>query len=653
MTKLDKVKSGLLIGVLWITPLIYHFSIILQKSIHTSLTTTTTSSTLYTLYQQQQQQKNETMLNNLFNSSIFQWNNDYYKTVMMDTLALSLLTGMALYLWAFITRWHFAILYIGVLDSPLKNQCLRYSGSIFFILLGYLSMSNKKNNEMCSMFSTLCFVLGLLWQYSGPYFYRRRKAMLISVSLSSLMGFFYQKSIQSSSSSMMLHWQFQDWFILMLAVVSTSCLMDNADAILNTYPQLITFSSEKQTQLQTPYELFYWQSLWVIINDILPHQHELCPDPVEDLIKVIELLGPASRSWKTMAALFPTNLRQDLCILYGFFRACDDLIDDPPTMERRKSNLNLIRAYFRLLLNHSSKKDASSSPLLSAHNNNNTTTTATTAAASMLQLSKTTDITLLDHQQVHWLSLYQNLDRHDLHFASFRSLARIANQLCPQAADELCNAWKMDLAGKPIQNQHELLHYAALISGKFGELCTCVIMYKTGHGNWNGQDKIHRDDQVLARASATGQCLQLVNIARDILADSMDSRCYVPLNFMPNKEMYHLFKSKKAIHHISNQVVKSYSERILDLADRVSDKAQIGIDGLPEEVQDGIRAAFEIYMAIGPVIRKGLVFPLRAKVPTWKKQWIAFRCIYGFRMNVIRSFKSTWSKTISSTTKSQ
>ncbi|CAO3634358.1 unnamed protein product [Cunninghamella blakesleeana] len=266
----------------------------------------------------------------------------------------------------------------------------------------------------------------------------------------------------------------------------------------------------------------------------------------------------------------------------------------------------------------------------------------------MLQLSKTTDITLLSHRKVHWLSLFDNLDQHDLHFASFRSLARIADQLCPKAADELCNAWKMDLAGQPIENQNELLHYAALISGKFGELCTCVIMYKTGHGNWNGQDKLSRDDQVLARASATGQCLQLVNIARDILADSMDSRCYVPLNYMPNKNMYHLFKSKKAINHVSNQVVKSYAEKILDLADRVSDKAQIGIDGLPEEVQDGIRAAFEIYMAIGPVIRKGLIFPLRAKVPTWKKQWIAFRCIYGFRTNVLRSIKSTWSKAVSS-----
>jgi phytoene/squalene synthetase len=141
----------------------------------------------------------------------------------------------------------------------------------------------------------------------------------------------------------------------------------------------------------------------------------------------------------------------------------------------------------------------------------------------------------------------------------------------------------------------------------------------------------------------------LVNIARDILADSLDSRCYVPLNFMPSKTTYDLLKSKK-VDRVGNDLVKSFAVRILDLADRVSDKAQLGIDGLPEEVQEGIRAAFEIYMAIGPIIRQDLVFPLRAKVPTWKKQWIAFRCIYGFKLTVLRSLKSIWSRTISTTT---
>ncbi|CAO3634354.1 unnamed protein product [Cunninghamella blakesleeana] len=337
---------------MFLTPYIYHLYNVISSPTLTSNTSTSTSSSspsllqpyyLYQLYQQNYSSSNVTMFTFMdvfkYSSNVFQWND---KSILLDSISLSLLTGMALYLWAFLTRWHFAVLYIGVLDSPFKNQCLRYAGSILFILLGYLSMNgtlqSKKNNEICSMFSTLCFVLGLLWQYSGPYFYKRKRAMMMSISFSTLMATIYQQSLlpYSSSSSMFYHWQIQDWFMLMLTVVSTSCLIDNADAILNTYPQLITLNIQKQSELQTPYTWFYWKSLFMIVTDVLPNQHELCADPITDLLKVIDLLGPASRSWKTMAALFPVNLRQDLCILYGFFRACDDLVDDPPTMERKK-----------------------------------------------------------------------------------------------------------------------------------------------------------------------------------------------------------------------------------------------------------------------------------------------------------------------------
>jgi hypothetical protein len=68
-----------------------------------------------------------------FNSST---SND--KSLWVDACALVLIGNFALYLWAFITRWQFPILYIGVLDSPQKNQYLRYSGSLFFIVMGYL-----------------------------------------------------------------------------------------------------------------------------------------------------------------------------------------------------------------------------------------------------------------------------------------------------------------------------------------------------------------------------------------------------------------------------------------------------------------------------------------------------------------------------------
>lgn len=98
---------------------------------------------------------------------------------------------------------------------------------------------------------------------------------------------------------------------------------------------------------------------------------------------------------------------------------------------------------------------------------------------------------------------------------------------------------------------------------------------------------------------------------------------------------------------VGETTLKSFSLRILSLADQISDKAQKGIDGLPSEVQDSIRAAFEIYMAIGPTLRDHPGFPIRAKVPKRQQQWIALRCIYGFRGPVARAMISTLYDTVS------
>jgi hypothetical protein len=115
----------------------------------------------------------------------------------------------------------------------------------------------------------------------------------------------------------------------------------------------------------------------------------------------------------------------------------------------------------------------------------------------------------------------------------------------------------------------------------------------------------------------------------------------------PPQSMYHLLKVARTPMEVGEQTLKSFSLRILALADQISDKAQKGIDGLPDEVQDSIRAAFEIYMAIGPTLRNDTGFPLRAKVPKRQQQWIALRCIYGFRGPVTRAISSTFYKAVS------
>ncbi|CAO3601149.1 unnamed protein product [Absidia cylindrospora] len=631
ITTLDKVKTLGFSLVMAILPFLYQIIISIphQQHISPSSSAYLPTSSVDPHHQQHYYRYNSSSTGqypiDVPNTTTTTTTNIFYSTALWtDACALIIITNVCLYVWAFLTRWTFPILYIGVLDSPLKNQTLRYSGSIFFTCVGYLCLNVTLSTEASyTLLSVCCFMLGFMWQYSGAYYYRRRYALGTTVIVSTVLSHF----VHTPKDSLLHEWHTMEWGLVTLVIAAASCLLDNADAIVNTYPP-----QPNMTQLQTPITWTYWCTMGSTVRHVLARQHLLCPDPVADLVEVIQGLGPASRSWKTMAALFPTNLRQDLCILYGFFRACDDLVDDAPTLAERHHNLQLIRAYFRLVITNP-------------------------PATTVKNVSQKMDPTLAHHGQVDWLALWHRLGENKMAFASFRSLARISSVLCPKAADDLCTAWKLDLAGKPMATQQDMMHYAALISGKFGELCTCVIMFKTGHGNWNGSDLIARNNHVLARATATGQCLQLVNIARDIVSDSLDNRCYVPLTYMAsssnnnNNSTYHLLKHRKA-ERVGNDKIKAFAVRILDVADQLTTKAQLGIDGLPVEVQQGIRAAFEIYMAIGPIIRHDLVFPRRAKVPTWKKQWIALRCIYGFHrasfVGVSRSLSTLWSLTLSS-----
>ncbi|KAF7726004.1 hypothetical protein EC973_009151 [Apophysomyces ossiformis] len=444
-----------------------------------------------------------------------------------------------------------------------------------------------------------------LSESQGPYLLRRWKLVVLASIPGAITGWAGTKTY-----SHVTWWSLLDWIAVTATVVLACNVLDHLDALLNTYPSLVTRDPKALVRLQNPMRLEYWVAMAKLAMS-LPAETDLDPAPIRDLEVAIRVLGPASRSWKTMAALFPVNLRQDLCILYAFFRTADDLVDDAPTLEERRRNLATIRRFLHDVFLESSheKKANDHSPLFLG--------------------------------QVDWISYARLLPSKDV-LTIFRSFARISHYLCPRALSELTDAWELDIKGQPIQSQEDLLNYAGLISGTFGELCTCVIMYKTGRGNWGSSRSGDRKNDVLEKARATGQCLQLINIARDVIKDSMDGRCYVPLQYMTRPvQHYRALKSARAPLTVGERIIKSYALRILELADTITLQAQRGIDGLPPEVQDSIRAAFEIYMAISPALRNADGFPHRAKVPKSQQQWIALRCIYGFHSSTARAMYST------------
>lgn len=125
-----------------------------------------------------------------------------------------------------------------------------------------------------------------------------------------------------------------------------------------------------------------------------------------------------------------------------------------------------------------------------------------------------------------------------------------------------------------------------------------------------------------------------------MIADTLQGRCYIPLQFMSNTDTYYILKKSRNPQRIGEDILKRYALKILDLAERLKAHAYRGIDSLPYEVQDVVRAAFEIYQAIGPALRAEKGFPLRVKVPKEHQQAIAFSCIYGVRSLVGRAVYS-------------
>ncbi|GAN01854.1 bifunctional enzyme CarRP-like isoform 1 [Mucor ambiguus] len=599
ITKLDKAKYGALGGASLISPFVIDYY---------------NRATITNIQQQHHHQNMTSILHlthtNASNMSVPSVTSP--QSLFSDAAVLFMLTAFIVSVCGMFTRWHFPITFIKPNASSLVSGFVRHGLSILIILMAITSQYASLQSASFALTT-----IGLLWYIAGPYFVRRAKVIAAVSVISTLVCFFI--CCTAYNHSKLYAASILDCTLFVLVLVLSCNAIDYLDTILNTYPHLVQKDKSKQAALQNQASFAYWMAVAQLVAN-LPNESDLTASPIDDFETAIRALGSASRSWKTMAALFPVNLRQDLCLLYAFFRTADDLVDDAPTPKQCEQNLITIRRFLRevFFLTQANK-----------------------------QRYQQQDLTLPGH--INW-NYYATLLPNEDVLAIFRNFARISHYLCPRAMSELTDAWEQDLRGEPVKKQKDLLNYAALVSGTFGELCTCAIMYKMGRGNWGKQkNNKARNEDVLSRARATGQCLQLINIARDVIADSLVGRCYVPLQYMPYppQNMYHILKFARKPLLVGEQTLKSFSIRILGLADQISERAQKGIDGLPEEVQDSIRAAFEIYMAIGPTLVNDPGFPLRAKVPKRQQQWIALRCIYGFRGPVSRALSATFYEMVS------
>lgn len=150
---------------------------------------------------------------------------------------------------------------------------------------------------------------------------------------------------------------------------------------------------------------------------------------------------------------------------------------------------------------------------------------------------------------------------------------------------QLIEGVRSDLGGVRVETLDELLRYSYRVASTVG-LMMCRILGVPPAGD--------------AFAVDLGIAMQLTNIARDVDEDAGTGRVYLPAEWVSPDAVF----SRASADADGSGEVDAAVIRLLDLAERYYESAELGMQFLPLAVRGGIRAAAWNYRAIGAVVRK-------------------------------------------------
>ena len=208
-------------------------------------------------------------------------------------------------------------------------------------------------------------------------------------------------------------------------------------------------------------------------------------------------------------------------------------------------------------------------------------------------------------------------------FTAFQRVAREAS--IPQRhAMELLAGFEMDVQGARYPDLPDTLLYCYRVAGVVGVMMACVMGV--------------RDKGALARAADLGIAFQLTNIARDVLDDAANGRCYLPASWLQEAGVPpgHLAEPAR------RAAVFGVVQRLLDEADRYYLSARHGLKALPLRSAWAVATALGVYRDIGEIVRaRGVAaWDQRAVVSRPRKAW---RGIGGFLTALKATTLDRWS----------
>lgn len=313
-----------------------------------------------------------------------------------------------------------------------------------------------------------------------------------------------------------------------------------------------------------------------------------------------QVLAIHSRSFHTASYIFPSAVRRDLVILYAFCRVLDDFCDESPTKEEAARLIIMSKAYLDLLYPPSSA-------------------TATALEAPFAPEPSHFAVSAFLHQQVPKEAR-----------SAFFLLSTICRRIPRYPFDDLIEGYEWDLEGgekRPIVTTEDLVEYSRLVAASVAEMCVWAMWANEGdYGLIKTQEERLA---VLKSAASMGIALQITNISRDIAEDATKGRIYIPSDWFRHAPSFSpsaaggkeksetldkarmddyanlsISVGRKLAPQASEFRYSVYLGDLLALAEQHKVGTSESIRKLPRSCQPGIRAATQVYIGIGQLIRK-------------------------------------------------
>ncbi|TKY86515.1 hypothetical protein EX895_004664 [Sporisorium graminicola] len=342
-----------------------------------------------------------------------------------------------------------------------------------------------------------------------------------------------------------------------------------------------------------------------------------------DLAASLQVLRAASKSFSAASLLLPWDLRTDLGCLYAFCRVADDLVDDDARgLEAKSTNLDVIRAIVDAIYadSHGGGAEKKQQEPVSER------------IAVLLAPVALPDKIKQDTR------------------AAAASIAPLTRYIPRRLWYEMLQGYSMDLLFEHpdaqrrtrLESMDDLVEYSQCVAGVVGEMCTRVILGRCGavvpldlqvdrkitlrttkagvakkrevSGRTLDLKQAEDVHALLYEARRMGVSLQLVNIARDIVPDSVElRRCYLPTDVFDKEDAgmqdalltgrINVPKQKSPDAKtalVQPQDVRKYALRLLHISKGLYDHSYPALAQIPNRpARAGLKAACSVYAAIG------------------------------------------------------